>query len=130
MKVGFALLMYEAALFFPLASSPSRALADPSPAQRAITAEDKIAVADAVRAKLKDPDSARFRWLPSASGLTYCGFVNSKNSFGGYTGFQPFTTVLAEIDGKPSVTVIGIGDPAYTVCSNLGVDMTATTATD
>ncbi|PND34823.1 hypothetical protein C1I89_10260 [Achromobacter pulmonis] len=40
---------------------------------------------DFVLATLKDPDSAKFRNQKS-----FCGEVNSKNSFGGYTGFKRF----------------------------------------
>lgn len=39
----------------------------------------------AVLASLKDPDSAQFEDQHG-----YCGMVNSKNSFGGYTGFKRY----------------------------------------
>lgn len=50
---------------------------------------------DAVRARLKDPDSADFRNVGYYSGgetdgAAVCGEVNSRNSFGGYTGFERF----------------------------------------
>jgi hypothetical protein len=50
---------------------------------------------DAVRALLKDPDSAQFREGPLTNlhleaGLLCNGEVNSKNSFGGYIGFQEY----------------------------------------
>lgn len=51
---------------------------------------------DAVRAKLKDGDSAKFRGVffhRSRNGIgipAACGEVNSKNSFGAYGGFQQF----------------------------------------
>ncbi|MGK9155447.1 hypothetical protein [Acinetobacter radioresistens] len=38
-----------------------------------------------VKASLKDPASAQFR-----SQKGFCGEVNAKNSFGGYTGFKRF----------------------------------------
>lgn len=45
--------------------------------------------------QLKDPESARFDefWaLKGSNGLrTICGYVNAKNSFGGYTGRKMFT---------------------------------------
>ncbi|MDH0520842.1 hypothetical protein [Achromobacter xylosoxidans] len=40
---------------------------------------------DFVLATLKDPDSAKFRNQKS-----FCGEVNAKNSYGGYTGFKRF----------------------------------------
>jgi hypothetical protein len=47
----------------------------------------------AVKYELKDPDSAQFRFgaydLFPDQRLS-CGEVNSKNSFGGYTGYQTF----------------------------------------
>lgn len=43
---------------------------------------------------LKDPASAQFRDLyvsrSSTDGLTLCGEVNAKNSYGGYVGFNRF----------------------------------------
>lgn len=62
----------------------------------------------AIAARLKDPDSARFRWRydmhkgavgifmgGTRYGYLTCGFVNAKNSYGGYTGE---TTILVVID--------------------------------
>lgn len=49
---------------------------------------------EAVRRMLKDPDSAEFRNVRFHQGKDgvpmTCGEVNSKNSFGGYGGFQRF----------------------------------------
>lgn len=39
---------------------------------------------------LKDPESAKFRKLHRGVKGIICGEVNSKNSFGGYTGFTRF----------------------------------------
>ena len=47
-------------------------------------------VVEAVKAKLKDPDSAKFKDVKATGPDSYCGWVNAKNSFGGYTGFQLF----------------------------------------
>lgn len=48
----------------------------------------------AVLSQMKDPDSAKFKdvsVLTSPTGATYiCGFVNGKNSFGGYNGYKQF----------------------------------------
>lgn len=56
---------------------------------------------DAVRERLKDPESANFRNLNIHKGRspvenTYyvCGEVNSKNGFGGYAGFAPFQSLV------------------------------------
>lgn len=52
---------------------------------------------DAIRMKLKDGGSAQFRdvffhkaYLNGKVIPLTCGYVNSKNSFGGYSGFQGF----------------------------------------
>lgn len=57
------------------------------------------AVRAGVRDKLKDPESARFGSMvagkDSKGFITVCGWVNAKNSFGGYTGDQPYMGLLA-----------------------------------
>ncbi len=77
-----------------------------SPAERAredslegerITAETKakedqeliVAARAQVRARLKDPESSRFGTAFVRNNVV-CGYVNSKNSFGGYGGDQLF----------------------------------------
>jgi hypothetical protein len=49
---------------------------------------------------LKDPDSAKFDSLVpgrAPDGRVFvCGWVNAKNSFGGYVGRQPFSGQLRE----------------------------------
>lgn len=49
---------------------------------------------DAIRLKMKDPNSAEFKdvyFFRGKDGVPVaCGKVNSKNSFGGYTGFKYF----------------------------------------
>jgi hypothetical protein len=55
---------------------------------------EKSVIAKVIAGKLKDPDSAKFRWGPahrvSGGVISYCGMVNGKNSYGGYVGFVPF----------------------------------------
>lgn len=47
-----------------------------------------------VRNKLRDPESARFEGVYALNGSNgvrhYCGYVNAKNGFGGYTGKSQF----------------------------------------
>lgn len=48
---------------------------------------------DAIKARLRDPGSADFRnsrFYSGGSAPVVCGEVNSKNGFGGYSGFQRF----------------------------------------
>lgn len=60
---------------------------------------------DAVRAKLRDPDSAKFSDLYFHRGKdgipVSCGRVNSKNAFGGYGGAQRFVS-----GGSPDMTFL------------------------
>jgi hypothetical protein len=70
---------------------------------------------EAVRQKLKDPRSAEFRNVFFNQGSKNVpdtgGEVNSKNAFGGFTGFQRFisagqtdlTYLEEEVDGFPDV---------------------------
>lgn len=49
----------------------------------------------AVRAMLKDPESANFKDVRISAGFDFkvvCGQVNSKNGFGAYTGYQYFVS--------------------------------------
>ena len=54
---------------------------------------------EAVKSKLKDPDSAQFKnsyFNRSTTGVPVsCGLVNSKNGFGGYGGFQRYVSAAS-----------------------------------
>lgn len=60
------------------------------------TPELTIKAEEIVKQQLKDPSSAQFRnafiTTPAddTSQISYCGEVNAKNAYGGYTGFKPF----------------------------------------
>lgn len=81
-----------------------------------LTPEMTSATEDAVRAVLKDPDSARFSSLAAfdkGGQINICGLVNAKNSYGGYTGSSPFHAVLKPLQKTEGGTqYVGIG--AYT----------------
>lgn len=61
---------------------------------------------EALVRELKDPDAARFRNVRITEGVlglpVLCGEVNSKNSYGGYVGFQKFvaTPTAYSIEGS------------------------------
>jgi hypothetical protein len=63
---------------------------------RELSPVEKTLLATGLKSKLKDPDSAQFKWTKitrsaGAEGrVYYCGMVNAKNGYGGYTGFGPF----------------------------------------
>ena len=76
----------------PSVASTTPSTADQQAKELAWTERGK----QAVKAKLKDPDSAQFRGIRFHQGKDgvpmACGEVNSKNSFGGYGGFQKFVS--------------------------------------
>jgi hypothetical protein len=72
------------------------------------TAPPTAAIEDAMRAQLKDPDSAKFNW-PNGfvdgtwrnlygqkfTGKITCGTMNAKNGFGGYTGPRAIVGIVS-----------------------------------
>ena len=77
--------------------------------RRAITKAEIRYVESAVKDRLKDPYSAKFKhsyYVSNGKGA-YCGFVNSKNSFGGYVGDTPFMAIILH-DNKGRATGAGV----------------------
>jgi len=48
---------------------------------------------------LKDPDSRRIEYKSNPYGSLVCGTINARNSYGGYTGKQPFLAYF-DVSGK------------------------------
>ena len=76
--------------------SPEQLAASP---RRELSPVEKKALAVTLSQTLKDPAAAQFKWLPAViaprEGVNdYCGLVNGRNSYGGYTGFQKFYAQL------------------------------------
>lgn len=65
------------------------ALASTSVMARELSQSEKQVIIGVISSQLKDPDSAKYTWQDYKGGDTYCGFVNSKNSYGGYVGNTP-----------------------------------------
>jgi hypothetical protein len=67
-----------------------------------------------VKNELKDPDSAKFKNLIagkfSDGRIAVCGEVNSKNSFGGYTGFTLF---MVRVSASDELESGGFGDDEF-----------------
>jgi len=62
----------------------------------------------AIAMKMKDPESARFAGVVvSPKGSTVCGWVNAKNSYGGYVGYKPFYVMgrFAEVRDEDDVAL-------------------------
>lgn len=82
---------------------------------------DELARSRAIIANgMKDPASAQFRegrsFFLDNGDVVYCGEVNAKNSYGGYTGFTPYwlrmrgTMIEAKLFDEPAS--IGCGEVA------------------
>lgn len=89
---------------------------DDSPTDRTPTKTDKMIVQvkaeDRVRQALRDPGSAEFSqvqvYVPDDGGpMVTCGYVNSRNGFGGMSGPKPFiagaTVILEEQVGAQTI---------------------------
>lgn len=86
------------------------------------TAQRIAAIETAVKATLKDPDSARFNWpfgfafgqykpvwgRRPPPGWVTCGTINAKNGYGGYTGQY---AVVGVVDNGGSVIKVDMDQP-------------------
>lgn len=96
-----------------------------------LSSPQKDALFDGVRSSLKDPGSAQFgdyvAGLNSKNGIVVCGWVNAKNSYGGYTGKQPYLALYLPDNGKFYVQKIGSAPAEQTavlsVCSRMGLTL-------
>lgn len=55
-----------------------------------------------------DGESARYLWPEQRNPVTYCGFINAKNQFGGYVGWRLFWASLP-IDAKDELLISTAG---------------------
>jgi len=64
-----------------------------------------------IAAGLKDPNSALFGDMVTFQDqngvLRVCGYVNGRNSFGGYTGMQPFLAVYVPSENYVNLVRVG-----------------------
>ncbi|SDY54641.1 hypothetical protein [Citreimonas salinaria] len=79
----------------------------------------------AVRNKLKDPDSAQFGEIHAkrdGQKIDVCGWVNARNSLGGYVGETLFMTWLS--GGEPGAVVLASDSPEVIakMCIDDGID--------
>ena len=63
----------------------------------------------AIKEELKDPDSAKFDWpyhfSRESNGFLTCGYLNAKNSYGGYSGKTPVVAVYS-YGAKPYFNIL------------------------
>lgn len=76
--------------------APSKAKQETAPSELETISLLQVAAKDAMKASLKDPDSAKYRNVfahpvaKNPGAYAFCGQVNAKNGFGGYTGYERF----------------------------------------
>lgn len=98
-----------------------------------LSQEEKLMIMKAVKKELIDPESARFKWVKLVNSVdtksdvmvkSYCGLVNSKNSYGGYVGDRPYSVTLGWSKGKmdKDIYVLMNSDPeiTYLLCAKKG----------
>jgi hypothetical protein len=108
---------------------------DPSniPVPVEITPAMRSAIERGVAEALKDPESARFGRMaaskrPAESSPTVCGYVNARNSFGGYVGNRPFLGTLISGNGKAAFILVGMGNSdteisaVFSTCASYGIE--------
>ncbi|MNL29685.1 hypothetical protein D3C87_1513770 [compost metagenome] len=97
---------------------PALGVAPPKPSDRELqTAFDR---------HLKDAPSARFRDVTFArkgeSGVwVMCGYVNAKNSLGGYAGFSRFIGAAVTEGKRAQYVVMELGEVADATCAQNGL---------
>ncbi|GEM_PF-846645 len=101
---------------------------NPNPKRRALTPAETRAIENSISDQLKDPFSAKFKhsqYVYNGNG-EYCGYVNSKNSYGGYVGDMPFLIMLVGSGKKTNAAVISFASneaevsATYEICRKLG----------
>lgn len=65
-----------------------------------ISVSEKKAIVAKMEGELRDPASAIYKWPRARNGI-YCFWLNSKNAFGGFTGFKPVSVFLNAEPGRP-----------------------------
>jgi hypothetical protein len=107
-------MRYEMKVFFAAVSMIAMCIS--SAQARQLTGSEKAAVEEAVKGQLKDPFSAKFKWPDyiNEESRIYCGYVNAKNSYGGYIGYTMFYVFIARpegtISGKTEAVLMELGD--------------------
>lgn len=84
------------------------------------TKKDVEALKVAMESRLKDSESARFKGVVILDDGTTCGQVNSKNSFGAYSGFEPFMAMKLSDGG---FYVFDVGEASRAVCRDRGISI-------
>ncbi|MBS0457446.1 MAG: hypothetical protein JSS44_08985 [Proteobacteria bacterium] len=96
----------------------------PKDAVRDATPLELAAIKTSLELDLKDAQSARLQDV-RVKGEKFCGFVNSKNSYGAYAGYIPIMGMLLMIKGVQTAYVFGIDSPEVTraMCKDWGLPL-------
>lgn len=81
-------------------------------APRPMSEAAKAAIIATIEPKMLDARSARFIWPKQRDARLYCGFINAKNSYGGYAGYKPFAAIMS---GKETHFVLLDGSASRTI---------------
>ncbi len=115
--ISLILLIFSSILISACGKSPEQIEEENKAKEKQQIEENKEQLKQLVTEHLKDPSSATFRNLTltqGESGLALCGEVNSKNSFGGYTGYSEFVAATNPLPhSKERVIFIESGIKKY-----------------
>lgn len=94
-----------AAMFLASCGSGSSSSSEPSESE--MLARYQVAAKEKLKDSLRDPDSAKYEGVKAhrvaAGGFVFCGRINAKNGFGGFTGFERFVASPAIAGTERSV---------------------------
>lgn len=105
------------------------AKARPEPADIPIKLSAKMrhGIETDLRDGLKDPESGRFGMMNAArhsdGTISICGWVNAKNSYGGYEGEMPFTAIYSIKTARAVMERVDIYRHIQPVCLENGVSL-------
>lgn len=86
------------------------------PKELSIDKKISQAAEEAIKLKLKDPESAQFRnvyvkKIPTENNVhVMCGELNAKNSMGGYVGFKPFLVFVTTKENNATAGGVYLND--------------------
>ncbi|ELZ9706454.1 TPA: hypothetical protein ACKRKP_001889 [Proteus mirabilis] len=85
---------------------------------RPLTQEEVTLIKESVEGIIKDPDSTKYILedrvisIGGKEEVRYCGVINTKNSYGGYSGWLPFTSMMMVNKNNELIVLSYIGQIA------------------
>ncbi len=102
--------------------APSAEVSVPPATPVVLTPDQTAVIQGAVLKDFKDPASAQFRGLRASqhqAGITVCGEVNGKNSYGGYIGYLPFIAYVNQPTGRATLGMLADAQNEFTISGTL-----------